>query len=161
MFHSVLYQFRSLRNVGMLARNHEAFGGDKMILIGFDEGIEFKRGSEGFAKKIEEEGRMLRFSSWNEFEAWRATQEIGVLAVEVSEEAVDIRESKDFGQKAFVFGNERTGVPQEIIEACDGVVKIDQKGNVASLNVAVSAGIIFFEATRELEGRKIEQNKFV
>lgn len=49
---------------------------------------------------------------------------------------------------AFVFGNEVDGVHQEIVDACDGVLEIQQYGTKHSLNVAVSAGLVMYEFVR-------------
>jgi RNA methyltransferase, TrmH family len=50
---------------------------------------------------------------------------------------------------AVVVGNEGTGVPDEIVHACSGRVTVPMAGNVESLNVAVAAGVILFEAARQ------------
>jgi 23S rRNA (guanosine2251-2'-O)-methyltransferase len=55
----------------------------------------------------------------------------------------------DQGQSiAFIFGNEVDGVHQEIVDACDGVLEIQQYGTKHSLNVAVSAGLVMYEFVR-------------
>lgn len=48
---------------------------------------------------------------------------------------------------ACVFGNEVDGVHQDVIDACHGVIEIDQFGTKHSLNVAVSAGLIMHRFT--------------
>jgi tRNA G18 (ribose-2'-O)-methylase SpoU len=49
---------------------------------------------------------------------------------------------------AFIFGNEVTGVEQEIISLCDGCVEIPQFGMKHSLNISVAAGIVLWEAVK-------------
>jgi len=50
---------------------------------------------------------------------------------------------------AIVIGNEGTGIRDEILAVCDELVMIPQFGAVESLNAAVSAGILFYEAQRQ------------
>lgn len=53
---------------------------------------------------------------------------------------------------AIVIGNEGTGLRPEILAECDERVRIPQRGHVASLNAAVSAGILLYEAARQRAG---------
>lgn len=50
---------------------------------------------------------------------------------------------------AIVIGNEGTGIRDELLAVCDELVTIPQFGAVESLNAAVSAGILFYEAQRQ------------
>lgn len=50
---------------------------------------------------------------------------------------------------AIIVGNEGTGINQELIDACTHLVRIPQQGKTESLNVAVSAGILLYEASRQ------------
>lgn len=53
------------------------------------------------------------------------------------------------GPTAIVIGNEGIGIQPELLAACDGLITIPQFGVVESLNAAVSAGILFYEAQRQ------------
>ena len=48
-----------------------------------------------------------------------------------------------------VLGGEGDGLPGEILEAADKVVRIPMCEPVESLNVAVAAGVVLFEARRQ------------
>ena len=50
---------------------------------------------------------------------------------------------------AIVIGNEGAGIRDELLAVCDELVTIPQFGAVESLNAAVSAGILFYEAQRQ------------
>lgn len=61
---------------------------------------------------------------------------------------------------AVVIGNEGAGIRRELLAACDEQVTIPQFGAVESLNAAVSAGILFYEAQRQrLAGRSIASRR--
>ena len=53
---------------------------------------------------------------------------------------------------AIVFGNEHSGVSQELRELADGTYAIPMRGFVQSLNVSVAAAITLFTATRGRSG---------
>lgn len=47
-----------------------------------------------------------------------------------------------------LFGSEATGLSDETLSAADEVVRIPQKGAASSLNLAVAAGIVIYEAAK-------------
>jgi TrmH family RNA methyltransferase len=53
------------------------------------------------------------------------------------------------GACAFVLGGEGSGLPETVITSADGVITIPMEPPVESLNVAVSAGLIIYEARRQ------------
>jgi TrmH family RNA methyltransferase len=53
---------------------------------------------------------------------------------------------------AFLVGNEGAGLDEELLAAASARVAIPMRGGVESLNVAVAAGILLFEAARQRRG---------
>lgn len=53
------------------------------------------------------------------------------------------------GPIAFVVGNEGTGIPKEILPFCQGTLRIPCPGKVESLNAAIAASILLYEASRQ------------
>ena len=53
---------------------------------------------------------------------------------------------------AFLIGNEGNGLTQEIAELADTYIKIPMKGEVESLNAAIAASVLMFEAARQRRG---------
>ena len=53
------------------------------------------------------------------------------------------------GSLLIVIGSEGEGMAKNIKEKCDFLLSIPMSGNVNSLNAAVAAGIIVFEAQRQ------------
>ena len=50
---------------------------------------------------------------------------------------------------ALILGNEEKGIQSSLLKLCDEIVKIPIIGNIDSLNVSVSAGIIIYEIFRQ------------
>jgi len=53
------------------------------------------------------------------------------------------------GSLLIVIGSEGEGMNKNIKEKCDFLLSIPMSGNVNSLNAAVAAGIVVFEAQRQ------------
>jgi TrmH family RNA methyltransferase len=68
--------------------------------------------------------------------------------------AKDLWHTQMAGSVALLMGNERAGLPPEVIDACDAVARIPMQGHADSLNVAAAAAIFAFEAVRQ---RRVEQ----
>lgn len=58
---------------------------------------------------------------------------------------------------AFLIGNEGSGVPPELAALADGAVTIPCPGAVESLNAAVAAGVLLYEAARQRAGKVSSQ----
>ncbi len=63
--------------------------------------------------------------------------------------AKDIWHTQMTGAVALLMGNERTGLPPDVMAACDAVARIPMLGHADSLNVAVAAAIFAYEAVRQ------------
>lgn len=57
------------------------------------------------------------------------------------------------GNIAIVIGNEGSGMSKLVKENCDFLVKIPMKGNITSLNAAVSAGIVIYEVVKQKKNK--------
>jgi len=60
------------------------------------------------------------------------------------------------GLTAFLIGNESKGLTDEITDRASSCVKIPMEGKVESLNAAMAATILMFEAKRQRNGRRAE-----
>lgn len=75
---------------------------------------------------------------------------LAVWTVGLSAEAIASYTAVDYRQPtAFVLGAEGSGLRRLVRERCDLMVSIPMQGHVASLNVAVAAGVVLFEAVRQ------------
>ncbi len=58
---------------------------------------------------------------------------------------------------AFLIGNEGNGLTKAVADLADAYIKIPMKGQVESLNAAVAASILMFEAARQRRNEKISR----
>ncbi len=76
-----------------------------------------------------------------------------VLAADVGERSIDLfaaeRGGLLAGPVAWVFGNEAHGLPDEILERCDDIVRIPILGHAESLNLATAAAVCLYAVARQ------------
>ncbi len=75
-------------------------------------------------------------------------QGYAVISGALSEDAKDFREIPKDGKRIIVVGNEANGISEEILALSDLCVKIPIWGKAESLNVAVAASLMLYEARR-------------
>jgi len=122
-------------NIGSVIRNANAFLAKEVIVYGrkkFD-----KRGTVG--THIYENMRHVRLTEDLFFEG----KIIGIDNIETAKPIEDY-EWPD-GPVIMAFGQEQTGLPEEIINICDDFVYIKQYGSVRSLNVGCASAIAMYD----------------
>ncbi|WP_207531655.1 23S rRNA (guanosine(2251)-2'-O)-methyltransferase RlmB [Desertivirga arenae] len=80
-------------------------------------------------------------------------QESGLQLVACTEKTNDYLYKPDYSMPtAIVMGSEEDGISDELIRISEHLAKIPMFGEISSLNVSVSAGIILYEAVRQRGG---------
>lgn len=70
------------------------------------------------------------------------SQGYDIIALEITDSAIPLRTVKLKEKTCLVVGNEKTGVPQEILDMVDNACYIEMLGkNISSLNVSISTAI--------------------
>lgn len=72
-----------------------------------------------------------------------------VLTTHLSSEAVSLYNVDFTGSLALFFGNEQTGVSEEVRALADGNFVIPQVGMIQSLNISVACAVTLYEAYRQ------------
>lgn len=147
----VLDNVRSLNNVGSVFRTADAFSICAIYLCGITgtpPHREIQKTALGATESVD----------WKHFETTAlAVQELKnqgykIYAVEQAEQSIYL--NKFYPGKedpiALIFGNEVSGVEQEIVNICESCIEIPQSGTKHSLNIAVSAGIICWDIFQKL-----------
>ena len=99
---------------------------------------------------------VLRLSvvSTREFLVWARDQAVRVVvaspAAELSYDRAHVA-----GATALVVGSEKSGVTDELRDAADELVSLPMSGGVDSVNVAVAAGVLVFDALRQRAGGEV------
>ena len=168
----VLDNVRSMHNIGSVFRTSDAYVVEKVVLCGITAqpphpdihksalGAEFsvdweyyadtndavtalkEQGYEVWAIELAENSVMLQ----DFFNQSECSPKLG----ELSKGLRDMPNSQLSTRYAVVLGNEVKGVQQSVIDQCEGCIELPQFGTKHSLNVAVSGGVILWEAFRQL-----------
>ncbi len=72
-----------------------------------------------------------------------------IYITHLSSDAVDLYDLDLSESVALVFGNEHSGVSEELIGLCDGNFIIPQVGIIKSLNISVACAVTLYEAYRQ------------
>ncbi len=84
------------------------------------------------------------------FKTAKFLQESGLQLVACTEKTNDYLYQPDYTvPTAIIMGSEENGISTELIRIADHLAKIPMYGEIESLNVSVSAGILLYEAVRQ------------
>ena len=151
----VLDNVRSLHNVGSVLRTADAFRLEEVCLCGITatppsaEIHKTALGAEDSVKWTYYEDTLCCIKALQE----RGCRTVAVEQVEGSAKlgAWTLEKADAERGLALVLGNEVKGVRQDVVDLCDEALEIPQYGTKHSLNVSVTAGIVIWEAVRQLQ----------
>lgn len=147
----VLDNIRSALNVGSVFRTADAFALRRVYLcgitaqppsrdimktaLGADQSVDWT-----YAEATTTVTDQLRQEGYQLFAVEQATDSIPLQSLSIDEGA----------PVAIILGNEVSGVDQEVIDGCDGVIEVPQFGTKHSLNVSVCTGVVVWEIFKKL-----------
>lgn len=149
-FYLILPNIRSCHNVGAMFRTADAFGVSKIYLVGYT----------ACPPKLQIDKVSLGAEKWVKWEKRKDLKRlikslkkkgIKIIALEKTEESVDIAKAKFKSPLALVVGNEVEGIEAEILELCDKAVYIPMQGKKESLNVSIAGGIAMYTMSKKLK----------
>lgn len=142
----VLYNIRSIHNVGSIFRTANCFGVKNIFLVGFTPTPvdRFGRARKDFAKVslgADVTINWRHFVEIKEVLSFFRKNKICVVAIEQSSNSIEYSKIKPKFPIALVVGNEVEGIPEAVLKKCDLIAEIPMKGTKESLNVSVATGI--------------------
>lgn len=142
----VLDNVRSLHNVGSVFRTADAFLLQGIYLCGFT-GRPPHRDIHKTALGATETVDWKYFKTTKEAVDKLKVENYHVWAVEQAEGGTLLTDFYPFKNKplALIFGNEVSGVNDEVLPLVDGCIEIPQLGMKHSLNISVSVGIVVWD----------------
>lgn len=143
----ILDNIRSTHNVGSIFRTADAAGISKIYLIGTTpnpidrfgrEQTDIAKTALGAEKSIPWEHADTTLKVLEKYPDYFK------VALEQSDDSKDYKEVSARENNIVILGPEVTGLPKEILRACDAVAEIPMKGMKESLNVSVATGVFLF-----------------
>ena len=146
--HIVLDNIRSAFNVGSIFRTADGAGSvEKIYLCGITSPIDnpkLEKTALGALEYIPSEYHETTMEAVSELKE----NNIPIYSIELDERSEDFQKVKYPKEFAIVFGHEKKGISKEILDISDKIISIPMRGKKESLNVANTAGIVLYEATR-------------
>ncbi|MGA8086890.1 MAG: RNA methyltransferase [Terracidiphilus sp.] len=133
-------------NLGTILRSAEAFGADGVLCLSGTV-------SEWNPKAVRASaGSVFRIPVLhaNEVETLAGLREAGVRILATTVQGAEPADQVNLSDAvALMIGNEGNGVPVDLAAKADGAITIPCPGPVESLNAAVAASVLLYEATRQ------------
>lgn len=147
--HIVLDNIRSVFNVGSIFRSADGAGSvEKIYLCGMTTPIDnpkLEKTALGATEMIDSE----HYDTTQEALTELRERNIPIFSVELTDDAHDFQQVEYPKELALVFGHEKNGVDEEILQESDQKIFVPMRGKKESLNVANCASIVLYEITRE------------
>lgn len=145
----LLDDVRSMNNVGSVFRTSDSFNIDGIMLCGFTPQPphrDIHKTALGATETVKWEHHADITIGINELKS----KGYKIFAVEQTHNSTWLQDFQMNNNEkyAFIFGNEVTGVSDQALALCDGVIEIPQFGSKHSLNIAVTTGIIIWHAAK-------------
>ena len=145
----VLDNVRSHSNVGSIFRTADAFLTEKIFLCGITATPphrDIQKTALGATESVMWKHYQTTMEAVLELRK-NGYQIIGIEQVDGALKLQDFQIEKE-KKYALIFGHEINGVDQDIIDMCDLCIEIPQFGTKHSFNIAISAGIVLWELSR-------------
>lgn len=141
-----LEEIHKPHNVSAIVRSADAVGIHQIHAIWPDQHVKLSvssaAGSNSWVK-------VISHPSTEEAIAQIKSQNMQVLATNLSEQAVDFREIDYTRPTCIMMGQEKKGISQKALALADKHIIIPMAGMVQSLNVSVASALILYEAQRQ------------
>ncbi|MBQ0533661.1 tRNA (guanosine(18)-2'-O)-methyltransferase TrmH [Providencia huaxiensis] len=141
-----LEEIHKPHNVSAIVRSADAVGIHQIHAIWPDQQVKLSvssaAGSNSWVK-------IISHASTKEAISQIKSQNMQVLATNLSEHAVDFREIDYTLPTCIMMGQEKTGISQQALALADKHIIIPMAGMVQSLNVSVASALILYEAQRQ------------
>lgn len=148
----VLDNIRSGLNVGSAFRTADAFAIERIYLCGITAqppNKEITKTAIGATESVDWVYEKDTTAAVTQLQA----EGYRVVAVEQAQESIALQDFQiQTGEKvALVFGNEVSGVSEEVMEIVDACIEVPQFGTKHSLNISVCVGVVVWELFRKLK----------
>jgi 23S rRNA (guanosine2251-2'-O)-methyltransferase len=147
----VLDNVRSMNNIGSVFRTCDAFRVEQLLLCGIT-ATPPHRDIHKTALGATDSVIWKYFDDTRKAIAGLKEDGVFIIAVEQTDISINLKNYYPDNTKkiALVFGNEITGIDDDVLELCDFSVEIPQFGTKHSINISVTAGIVLWDIVTKM-----------
>lgn len=150
----ILHNIRSTHNVGSIFRTAEGFGVKEIILSGYTpypktaSDTRLPHIAEKLHAQIHKTAlgaeELVPFRQFDNLDEWINDNKLPILALEQTENSVEISKFKPPQQFALMLGEEVNGIDEKYLNTIHTVLEIPMVGQKESFNVSVATGIALY-----------------
>ncbi|WP_163716293.1 TrmH family RNA methyltransferase [Mangrovibacterium lignilyticum] len=140
------WKVKNPQNVGSLMRLVDNLGGEELILL--DDENDKREASIRKTAGLSYKNVELHYKSSEQFFA-EIPEGFAVCAIETSDGATNLFETRLPKRIVFLLGSEMRGLPEALIQRCDRVVFIPMTGKCKSMNISHALAVGLFEWQRQ------------
>lgn len=150
MFGIIFYDPKNTENVGTALRSAYLYNADVFIIIGQREHVQrvLKQGSNTY--KAHHHIPTLFFNSWEQFQESFSRDGVKLVAIELATSSISLPSFQHPKNAMYVFGNERNGIPKDVLSQCDHIVQIPAVRPPGSFNLSTACSITLYDRFAKL-----------
>jgi TrmH family RNA methyltransferase len=141
------WQIINPENIGNMIRLADNVGAEDVFILGTD--FQLRMSSIRKTAGLSFNNVRLKFISPQDFFV-QLSPDIKLVAIETSEDSTNVFTTKLPDKIVFLLGNERNGLPDEILQKCAVKVHIPMTGQCKSMNVSHALSVALFEWQRQM-----------
>ena len=151
----IALDIRSAYNIGALLRTADGLGISKVYLTGYtcvpycEENDPYPTKAQKMIAKTalgaEKNVSWKKISRIENLIEKLKKEKVSLVALEKTDQSIDIKKLEPEFPLAIVIGNEIRGVEEEVLKKCNQVVHIPMKGKKSSFNVSIASAIALYE----------------
>lgn len=151
----VLENLSNMHNIGVIIRTCEAFRVEKLIVYSKVDILKSRK----VLKSSLSAWRWLPIEQTLDMQKSLRELKLNgykIVAVELTNSAKEYAKIEQFEKRAFIFGNEKSGVSKEALDMSDSSVYIPMHGMANSINVSSALSIIVAQAVNEIRKKNVK-----
>jgi len=141
------WQIINPENIGNMVRLADNVGTEDVFILGTD--FQLRMSSIRKTAGLSFNNVRLTFISPEDFFD-QLSPDVQLVAIETSEDSTNIFSTNLPERIIFLLGNERNGLPEEILQKCPLKVHIPMTGKCKSMNVSHALSVALFEWQRQM-----------
>ena len=141
------WQIINPENIGNMIRLADNIGAEEVFILGKE--FQLRMSSIKKTAGLSYNNIKLTFIAPEDFFI-KIQSDYQLIAIETSEDSTNIYTEMLPEKIAFLLGNERSGLPEEILKKCTRKVHIPMTGNCKSMNVSHALSVSLFEWQRQM-----------
>jgi tRNA G18 (ribose-2'-O)-methylase SpoU len=138
-FHVAIENFQHDFNIGTIVRNANAFLAHTVHIVGK------KRWNRRGAMVTDRYQHIEHHGSVGQFVDWADGADIEIVGIDITVDSKPIETASLPDRCVLAFGQEGSGLSDEMIEHCTEILHITQYGSTRSINVGVASGIAMYK----------------